>query len=118
MHANIYKTFQNKHKRSLLTPLISKNDYDKPKVKNIMILYNVKVEKHRNILQSCNLQIFLKKIIRKLEAVEKNLRNKREKKKTTQEISNSRRRTQINKKKLKKKKSYNKKKKKKRRKKT
>ncbi len=46
-----------------------------------MILYNVKVEKLRNILQSCNLQIFLKKNYKKIEVVEKNLRNKRERKK-------------------------------------
>jgi hypothetical protein len=39
-------------------------------------------------------KFFKKQIIKKLEVVEKNLRNKREKI-TTQEISNSRRRTQI-----------------------
>jgi hypothetical protein len=46
VHANIYKI----HEHSFFTPFISKNDYDKPKVKNIIIIYNVKAEKLRKLM--------------------------------------------------------------------
>jgi hypothetical protein len=44
------QNFYKKHKHSHFTPFISKNDYDKPTIKNLMILYNVKVQKLKNIL--------------------------------------------------------------------
>jgi hypothetical protein len=48
MHVNIYKTFTINMSTHFLTPLISKNDYDKPKLKNK--LCNVKGEKLEKLL--------------------------------------------------------------------
>ncbi len=95
MHANIYQFKKKKHEHTFFTPLISKNDYDKPKVKNIMILYNVKlkISETSYSLVICN----LKK--KKTRSSWKKLEKQKREKITTQEISNSRRRTQIIKKK-------------------